>query len=301
MQAHDIAILGPAGVGKTTLAKYVVGQLAQTVIDLRWGYCNCSFDTNRRALLHSLAEELGAAKDIKRRGADPSIYIDRLQAVDDPIVVIVDEAAMLRNPETLTTLYDLHNLTVIAITVDERTLLDQAQDQRLESRFRSSKLIRLAPYSHSELRDILQDRARKALTAGAVTKEALDKIVEIADGDARLGIRHLRESAYDFPEYETNRITADLIEAVSEKAHEKVRERHLSSLNTEQRLLVKIIDEAGEIDAQDLHEEYERRSDDPRSKPTRRRYLRRLEGYKFIESTGTGRGTIYRSVLYSGS
>jgi len=152
------------------------------------------------------------------------------------------------------------------------------------------------PRSHDPafMRDLVADRARMGLVTGAITDDALDRIATRASGDARLGIALLRKSANVVPDGDADRITPDLVESVTPDALRDTRERYLSLLNTQQRLLFRIIDDAGEIPAHELHQAYEEQSEDPRTKSLRRRYLQSLKQYRLIESTGTGRGTTYR-------
>jgi len=292
--AEHICLYGPAGVGKTTLAKHMVSQLERSVPAVRWGYVNCIRTTGQRNVLHSLLHDIESDIDLCRRGTDAVTLDDRLRAIDDPVIAIIDEISLLTEMETLNALYEVPTVTVIAITIDEHSLLTDVNNLRLESRFRSARTITLDQYTHTELRDIVTDRARMGLRSGVVTDEAFHRIATTASGDARLGIALLRKSAYAFPETDANRITADLVDSITSEALRDIRERYLSLLNTQQRLLFRIIDEAGEIPAPELHRAYERQSDDPRSKSMRRRYLQSLQEYRLIESTGTGRGTTYQ-------
>jgi len=51
---EDVLVTGPSGTGKTTIAKYVVEQLTQQVLGIRYGYTNCISDSTKAAVCHSL-------------------------------------------------------------------------------------------------------------------------------------------------------------------------------------------------------------------------------------------------------
>lgn len=44
---ENVTVTGPSGTGKTTIAKYVVEQLTQQVLGVRYGYTNCISDSTR--------------------------------------------------------------------------------------------------------------------------------------------------------------------------------------------------------------------------------------------------------------
>ncbi|MFC4451195.1 hypothetical protein [Halorussus aquaticus] len=85
-----------------------------------------------------------------------------------------------------------------------------------------------------------------------------------------------------------------LVEDIADDAETEVYERNVQRLSTHQRILFDIVRESEEIAAGELHAEYEERMGNPKSKPTRRRYLQSLKRYELVEQVGRTRGTCYR-------
>jgi Cdc6-like AAA superfamily ATPase len=91
-------------------------------------------------------------------------------------------------------------------------------------------------------------------------------------------------------------VRATDIEGAVDEARAEIRQQTRSQLTRQQRVLLEIIEEAGEIAAGELHERYEDEVSDPRTRRQRRDYLTKLERYNLIESAGATRWKTYRVV-----
>jgi len=89
--AEHVCLFGPTGAGKTTLAKYTLGQLAAATFDFRWGYANCMTDNSRGALLHRLVDTARLGRDLRREGTHTSTFLDRIRDFDGQAITVVDE------------------------------------------------------------------------------------------------------------------------------------------------------------------------------------------------------------------
>ena len=104
------------------------------------------------------------------------------------------------------------------------------------------------------------------LADGAVGRPALRTIADEAAGDARVAIRGLKNAA-EAAEYRgAERIGAVNLAAAVGEAEAEIRQRTKLKLTRQQRELFEIIEEAGEIGAGELHDQYEARVESPRSK-----------------------------------
>lgn len=291
-------IVGPSGSGKTTLAKYVARNLARQRLDFDWGYVNCQSDPSPTAALHQLVKSAGV--DARRpEGTGRGYYFDRLAEYDGHLVTIVDEVNVITDPGLLHGLYETRGVTIVGICIDDDDLLASADlSPGTRSRLRSMRRLSLDSYTHEQLRDILASRVEHGLDSSRVTEDALDVIADVAAGNARLAITHLRRAAKTVKETDQDTLTPAVVEAVADAARTAVHDLHVRSLGTHQRALYHIIRDAGSagVRAGDLNDEYEQRVQNPRGPSMRRRYLDSLERYDLIMQSGRGRGTIYRVV-----
>ncbi|MCU4744309.1 Cdc6/Cdc18 family protein [Natronoglomus mannanivorans] len=290
---EDAFIFGPSGTGKTTLAKYVVRKLEQEALDLRWGYVNCMSGSSKNDVLHGLVRDAGLGADLRKEGTSTTKFLDRLREFDDQVVAILDEVDVLEDESTLHSLYDLPNLTLVLITIDEDDLFAHF-DGRLRSRFMGSEMVRLERYRHEELCDILRARIKAGLAPGVIDERTVEYIADIAAGDARVGIAILRRATKRIMNEDESWISLDVVDSVQDEAREEIHQHHVDDLGTHKRLLYEIVEAAGEIGVTELHETYEQRAPEPKAKSTRRRYLASLESkYNLIASSGNGKGKSY--------
>jgi len=111
---------------------------------------------------------------------------------------------------------------------------------------------------------------------------------------ARRGIQGLRAAAEIAGERGHHRIQADDVEDCFERARRRIRQSNLRSLPFHHQVLYAIIHEAGEIEASELHEQYEEvagevyRGQDwtPIGKRSRRNKLAKLQEYDLIGAHG---------------
>ena len=294
---EDAIISGPSGTGKTTIAKYVVHQLQREAFDVTAGYVNCISDSSKTAALHTLLRDSGRGADLRVEGSSASTFINRFREIDTQYVAIIDEVDILEDPLMLLSLYELPHVSMLLISVDEDDLFADL-DSRVKSRIHGAARVEMDRYSHQQMCDILSARVVNGLAPGVVERETIEYITDIAAGDARMGITHLRGTFKRAMAADREQITIEDVEATEESAHEVIHERNVSTLSTHHRHRFEIIKDAGELSASQLHDRYEARVSEPRTTGTRRRYIRGLERYKMVRSTGEGRGTRYEYIGY---
>ena len=290
-------ISGPSGTGKTTIAKYVVHQLQREALDVTSGYVNCISDSTKSAALHTLLRDAGRGADLRVEGTRASAFINRFREIDGQFVAIIDEVDILEDPLMLLSLYEVPHVSMLLVTVDEDDLFADL-DSRVKSRIHGAARVELDRYSHQQMCDILSARVVNGLAPGVVERETVEYIADVAAGDARMGITLLRRTVKRAMVADRERITIEDVKASEESAREVIHERNVSTLSTHQRHLYEIIKDAGELTASELHDRYEARVGEPRAPGTRRRYIRGLERYKMVRSTGEGRGTRYEYIGY---
>lgn len=291
---ENVLIFGPSGTGKTTLAKFVVQELERETLDFRWGYHNCISGSSKAEVLYGVMRDAGLGADLRKTGSPTSEFIDRLRESDRRVVVIIDEVDVLEDDTTLQALYDVPNVTIVAITISEDDLFAHI-DSRVSSRLRSAGTIRLPRFTHAQLVDILRARIQAGLRPGTISSEAISYIADVAAGDAREAIGMLRSAARSVSRDDNrSQIIPRVVDEIRSDALEEIQLERVEDLGTHKRLLYDIIESAREVRTTELHETYEERAQDPKAKSTRRRYLVNLESkYGLIESSGNGKGKVY--------
>jgi len=295
-QAHDVLIHGPSGVGKTSLARFTLQKLT-THADIYSAHVESLGKTTAgvvRSVLHDLP------------GSDPAtntpredLCIELRERVDQPTIVILDEADDLPATDILDRLADVEGLSIVAICHDHEQWLSQL-DNQLRRRLLLKELA-LDRFGVNELADILEARARRGLPSGVVTREQLETIADEVAGVARKGIQSLRQASLLAEERDHSEIGADDVADSYERAQRYILEQNLGSLPFHHQLLYELIRVGGGLKAGELHDRYEAVADDvyrgrgltPISERSRRLKLSKLEDYELIEVEGKNRHREY--------
>ena len=287
-------LTGPSGSGKTCIARATLDRLQEQVLDVHTAHVDCWLHPNDFRILYKLLESLGTTYDI-HRSTPLDELLERLRGIEKPYLVVLDEADQIDDPDLLRRLYSISGLTMILITNHERDLF-RPLDERLQSRLRSSDTIEFDSYRRDELAEILSDRAAWGLTDGALTTDQLQRIAETACGNARDAISILRSAARHAEREGNDQIRDSDIEAAIPAAREKLRQKSLDRLTPDQLAVYEVLREGGELMPKELLARYSERVDEPKTKRTVRKYLRKLEQYNLVESSGRGPSRTYRAV-----
>lgn len=300
--ADPALLTGPSGVGKTCLARFVTDQLQQETLDVTVQYVNCWQAYSQFRTVYHILDGLGKTLDVHRQSTPRDELIDRLREYDgSPCVVILDEIDQLEDKSVL---YDLHELpqfsTMLIANREDDLFVDL--DERLVSRYRGCERVQFDRYGVEELVGVMQARADRGLTSGAVDQPVLERIADAAAGDARLAISILRSAARTAHHEQATRITLGIVEDAIPNAQSEMKRKNLDTLTPHQRTLYGIVDEDGEVTPGELYEAYRDRVESPKSDRTVRTYLTKMDRYGLIDAEGTSRDRVYRvSETRSGS
>jgi Cdc6-like AAA superfamily ATPase len=299
--ADDVIVSGPSGVGKTALVKYGLTHL-QTEASTPAAHIRCLGST-AGDILRSVLDVLGYSPS-------PTAPLDDLQwtlhdVVDEPVVVVLDEADGLLNNDALECLCAVERLSLVVITHDPEEWLAHTE-RRVQDRLEGERTQRIAldRYSTDELADILSRRADSGLRHDSVDREQLRAIANEVAGVAREGIQSLRAAAELASERGHDRITDTDIADCYERAQRRIRESNLQSLPYHHQVLYAIIHEASEIEASQLHDRYDAIAETayqetrwtPIGKRSRRNKLRKLKEYGLVHVGGEGANREYEPV-----
>lgn len=182
----NLALIGPPGTGKTTIAKWIL----ENYFKSNYCYVNCWLNKTAHSVLSKILSSLNVF--FHRRESEIEL-LGRLEVKlsGKPIIVFLDEFDKL---ESLDILYRLNSLglSIILASTDRFALMKASG--RLLSRL-CVKEIWFSKYFPSQVYDILRDRARLSLREGSYSVRVLRLISYTCGGDARTAINMLKRLA----------------------------------------------------------------------------------------------------------
>lgn len=289
-------VTGPSGTGKTTITKFVVSRLRETVLDVESVHLNCWQSYSRFKATYEILSALGESVDVRRRSTPHDELLDRLEAYDGPpVIVTLDEADQLEDSRLVYDLYRLPTFSIVLVTNDEAELL-AGLDERVRSRLYTAETVHVDAYHTTELVDILAARVDHGLVRDAVTDEHLHRMADAGGGDARVALSILRSAARRADQRGVDRLTDAHVEAAIPEGHRDVRTKNLNTLRPQQRTVYEILVEAEELAPKELYDRYRERVDDPRTKRTVRSWLQKLTHYDLVAASGDGPSRTYAAV-----
>jgi cell division control protein 6 len=200
---------GLPGTGKTTTVKMLFSDIEEKTKKIIPVYINCQIDNTKFAIFSQIYKKL-TKRPPPASGTSFKNLFDQVCKIlsdkDAVLLVCLDDANyLLYEKEISNVLYTLlrsHEanegvrIGVITIISDMTVDLMQEVDNRVASVFRPSEIY-FAPYSQSEISEILNQRVMQGLYPGVLSSEIFEIIVEqtMKSGDLRVGIDLLKRSA----------------------------------------------------------------------------------------------------------
>ncbi len=229
--SSHIAIIGPAGVGKTVTVRYLLKELEkmtkQSSINVIVDYRNCWAIRSKSEIIRVLARERFG---LQSRGfSDTEVIesiISQLRSTKTTLLLALDEVWALKGDEiasilNLPTEYGgSHRISYILISRPQ-------QFRRIEPvlSHRIGHVIEMKPYNHEECLDILKYRVSLAFNPGVVPEELVAMVAEacVKSKNIRDGLEILYRAGLRADKEKMHQLTPEYIRWASENVFDSMR------------------------------------------------------------------------------
>ncbi|MFH1200160.1 MAG: AAA family ATPase [Candidatus Micrarchaeota archaeon] len=313
----NLFIFGPTGTGKTSSVKSVFSQLGEYSQKVSCIYVNCWEHSSKQAVLSKLAMSFGEALPRRGLAADEvfSRIMQRAKYEGKSIAVALDEADRLFSREGESIIYDIsrahenYGIHCALVAMSNNYGLPSKLDDRARSSL-SLRALEFPQYSPMELKDILRERARAALSPGTCPEEVIALCAghgAKARGDARVAINALLEAARGAESRASERIGLEDARKAVDASSAVSLKKNLSLMSGNERLLFSILESAKSAGAQitsgELYSRYNEAAlasgGEPLSERQLRNYLDSFERARMVTVQEAGLGDKGRTRLVS--
>ncbi|UCG90447.1 MAG: AAA family ATPase [Candidatus Heimdallarchaeota archaeon] len=237
----NIALTGPAGVGKTVTARYTVDHLQVMAerhhIKLYTDYKNCWTTRTKTSILRSfLRDQFGVASRGFSDEESTDILIRRLNSEQAYLVLILDEVSVLPQKDIRGFIHlpeefgAEHRISIIMISrpTEWKVTLSSMVSQRI------ADVIQFQPYTLEETRNILDYRAHLAFKTTALSEDILEMVAEISDQTKNLrhGIEILYRTGRAADQQRLDELTPELVRRAKNDVFPELRADILEELKT---------------------------------------------------------------------
>ena len=294
--AADVLIDGPQGVGKTVLTRHGL-QRIKNEADIHSAHVGC-LGRSTAGILRDVLRQLPGEDPYKTMPKE-DLDLTLRERVADPVIVVLDEADDLPEQDALERLCEVPNLAVVIVCHDHDRWLSRA-DPMVRHRLTGNS-INLKKYHPGELADILSARAWEGLRYGAVGRDTLEQLADVAARIARTGIFRLHAAATLAERRRHDTIQPADVEQSADLPQRWLLESNLGSLGLHHHVLYELIRRADGLSTAALHEHYDAvaasvydaRDLTPINESQRRVKLRKLREYDLVVYEGENRHGSY--------
>jgi len=276
MKCSNVFIYGKTGTGKTAVSKYVLSRLSKKSEEIGGNvkvcYVNCRVAGTEYRIAASICSFLGV--NIPFTGLSTAEVLNRftvrIREVKAHLITVLDEIDVLVKGYGDRLLYELTRINenlgagrVSLIGISNDLYFKELLDPRVLSSLSEEEVV-FKPYTASQLKDILLQRAKLAFKPGALTDSALNLCAALAaseHGDARRALDLLR-IAGELAERDNAEKVEDrhIKEAQKRIEHDRVFEA-LSSLPLHSKIILHVLysaDKAGKkgVTTGELYDKY---------------------------------------------
>jgi len=247
-------LYGDPGTGKTATARYVLEKI-QRESNVKGLYVNCWQHDSLYSILDYITAELRILRAEEQRTAKK---LEKFQQYikEEPFLLILDEMDQPSPKERAAIIYSfccLPKVGLINISNSCDPLFEL--DARVRSRLNPA-LVVFKGYTCEELMAILTERAKEALVDGSYGPRVLNRIADLAGGDARMALQTLKKAAWLGENEGASKITDSHISKAWSSTRELKTQYLLGKLTRDHRILYDIVKYQGEILSSDLRQLY---------------------------------------------
>ena len=247
-------LYGDPGTGKTATARYVLEKM-QRESGVKGIYVNCWQHESLYSILDYITVELRILRAEEQRTARK---LEKFQQYikEEPFLLILDEMDKPSPQERSSIIYSfccLPKIGLISISNSCDPLFEL--DARVRSRL-NPVLVVFKSYTCEELTTILTERAQEALVDGSYGPKILNRIAELAGGDARMALQTLKKAAWLAERDKASKITDSYIRKAWSSTRELKIQYQLGKLTRDHRILYDIVKYQNEILSSDLRQLY---------------------------------------------
>ena len=289
----NVALLGPSGVGKTVVARFVLKELEEFTDRAKTVYINCFEANTRQSVLFKIVSFLGAA--IPRRGVATdetyALFLESLRKIDFVPIIVLDEVDQLLQDHASKVLYDILRVVEfqkarIGLTVLSNNLSLMASfDERIRSSFAAEQII-FNPYSPQQLKDILRERANFAFHSHALEKEVINVAAAHAakiGGDCRLAIESLLKAGRLAERANASKVSLKHLKQAFDVVETNPAKKALKHLSKPEKTILKILAAFQPISSGELYQKFNQTAQRKFTERNLRNFIVRLEKLNLIE------------------
>ena len=258
-------LFGKPGTGKTATALHVLNRLEEKA-RIQGLLVNCWEKDTFYAVLDDIITQLRILRAEQQRTCFKLEKLSR-HLGEKPFIIVLDEIDQLKPSERSATVYSLEslgNVGIICIANTQKPLFEL--EARVRSRL-SPYVVHFPAYSCSELTKILAHRAQLALATNVWSKSILAEIARMAEGDARVAIRALKNTVELAEGDGQEKISGRLLRKQWNDAKAAKQANILTALTEDHRMLYNIVKQKREVLSGNLWQEYLRHCEQIERKP----------------------------------
>ncbi len=273
-----ITLVGPTGVGKTTLVRYVLLQLQEVKPSVLISSIHAPLEHTRYSMLVKMLDDWNVPT--ARRGHPPDALLSVIEEIIENRVgvVVLDELDHISKNEAEAIINDIMYLRQVGKKVSAIVVINEPMKLRRHNEKVKHELLHnvlhVKPYKPAEVRDILSERCKLGLREGAITQDALGVATAMCckrNADIRYGLSLLLSAGRHAEKQGRARIEVEDVKKAGQEAEHLLLDHLAQSLTGKEKELFKIIEKYAPLTSGELYRKTEM------NERTIRKYLKKFD------------------------